>query len=223
MPPWPAEEFLRELVVFSEKHTDWAAAEVILNDRVKERLATKKTKKQAVVQGENGEGSAGHIPSLSLSSSSSVYIVAQENADLDGAVEGLPNFDAVVDEHWSISHESSPPSIEPQTESAQNSAPSSDENVKGSKSQKVASGKAKEVEVIIPRKRNRRADQRISKRKKFWVEIPIINLDEDALAVEEAVKVLFQGQWRPGKEMATRMLEKIIKMMRAKVVEIEDD
>lgn len=45
MPPWPAEEFLRELAVFSEKNVDWAAAKVSLNDRVKERLAAKKTKK----------------------------------------------------------------------------------------------------------------------------------------------------------------------------------
>ncbi|KAF8415940.1 hypothetical protein EV426DRAFT_709982 [Tirmania nivea] len=197
MPPWPAEEFLWELAVFSEN--------------------------------------------LSLSSSSSVYVITQENADLDGAVEGLPNFDAVVDEHRSISYESSPPSIEPQTESAQDSIPSSDENVKGSKSQKVASGKAKEVEVVTPRKCNKRADQRISKRKKFGVEIPIINLDmeagveelkrealgveeqEDALAVEEAMKVLFWGQGRPGKELATRMLEKMMKVMRAEVVEIEDN
>jgi len=45
MPPWPAEEFLRCLAVFSEANTNWSAAEVILQDRIRERLAAKKTKK----------------------------------------------------------------------------------------------------------------------------------------------------------------------------------
>ena len=45
MPPWPAEEFLRELAVFSENHTEWDAAECILKDRITKRLAGNKTKK----------------------------------------------------------------------------------------------------------------------------------------------------------------------------------
>jgi len=45
MPPWPAEEFLRGLAVFSEKHVDWAVAKTILQDRIKQRLAAKKTRK----------------------------------------------------------------------------------------------------------------------------------------------------------------------------------
>src|SRR5258706_8323853 len=45
MPPWPAEEFLRELAVFSENHTEWEAAKLILEDRIKERRAAPKTKK----------------------------------------------------------------------------------------------------------------------------------------------------------------------------------
>ncbi|KAF8457022.1 hypothetical protein BGX38DRAFT_1266258 [Terfezia claveryi] len=47
MPPWPAEEFLRELAMFSEKHVDWAAAKLILETSVQEQLAAKKTKKVA--------------------------------------------------------------------------------------------------------------------------------------------------------------------------------
>jgi len=45
MPPWPAEEFLRSLAVFSENHVEWAAAEELLEKRIAERLAAKKTKK----------------------------------------------------------------------------------------------------------------------------------------------------------------------------------
>jgi len=37
MPPWPAEEFLRGLAVFSEKHVDWAVAKTILQDRINVR------------------------------------------------------------------------------------------------------------------------------------------------------------------------------------------
>ena len=45
MPPWLAEEFLRTLAVFSENHTEWAAAEELLEKRIAERLAAKQTKK----------------------------------------------------------------------------------------------------------------------------------------------------------------------------------
>jgi len=45
MPPWPAEEFLRRPAVFSEKQVDWAVAKTILQDRIRQRLAAKKTKK----------------------------------------------------------------------------------------------------------------------------------------------------------------------------------
>jgi len=45
MPPWPAEEFLRSLAVFSENHAEWAGAEELLEKRIAERLAAKMTKK----------------------------------------------------------------------------------------------------------------------------------------------------------------------------------
>jgi len=45
MPPWPAEEFLRNLAVCSENHAEWAAAEELLEKRIAESLAAKKTKK----------------------------------------------------------------------------------------------------------------------------------------------------------------------------------
>ena len=45
MLPWPAEEFLRGLAVFSEKHTNWAEAKNILQARITKRLAVKKTRK----------------------------------------------------------------------------------------------------------------------------------------------------------------------------------
>jgi len=44
-PPWPAEEFLKSLAVFSKNHAEWAAAEELLEKRIAERLAAKKTKK----------------------------------------------------------------------------------------------------------------------------------------------------------------------------------
>jgi len=45
MPPWPAEEFLRSLTVFSENHAEWVVAEELLEKRIAERLAAKRTKK----------------------------------------------------------------------------------------------------------------------------------------------------------------------------------
>jgi len=45
MPPWPAEEFLRGLAVFSERYADWAVTKNILQDRIKQRLAAKKARK----------------------------------------------------------------------------------------------------------------------------------------------------------------------------------
>jgi hypothetical protein len=72
------------------------------------------------------------------------------------------------------------------------------------------------------------------------VAIPVINLDvdegveelkreaqgeeekHDALAVEGAMQVLFGGE-RPDKERARRLLEKVMRVLRAEVVEVEDE
>ena len=45
---------------------------------------------------------------------------------------------------------------------------------------------------------------------------------DNALAVEGAVQVLFGGE-RPDKETAKQLLEKMMRVLKAEVVEIEDD
>ena len=45
---------------------------------------------------------------------------------------------------------------------------------------------------------------------------------DEALAVEEAVKALF-GREQPCKEQATRLLGKMMKVLKAEVVEVEEE
>ena len=108
-------------------------------------------------------------------------------------------------------------------------------------------GDAEEGEVnaavcpITPRKRRRDAGcETEGKRRGYGVGIPVINLDvdegveelkreargeeekDDVLAVEGAMRVLFGGE-RPGKEHATRLVGKIMKVLKVKVVEVEEE
>jgi len=97
------------------------------------------------------------------------------------------------------------------------------------------------VSPTTTRKRRRGAANEVeSKKRKYRVDIPVINLDvdegveklkravrreeekDDTLAVEEAMKVLFGGE-RLGKEYATRLLGKIMKVLKAEVVEVEEE
>ena len=111
--------------------------------------------------------------------------------------------------------------------------------------ERVDDGRAKEVEARVAelsRKRRRLATDGVSdeKRRKLGVAISVVNLDleegveelkreafreeekDDALAVEGAVQVLFGGE-RPNKSTAKRLLKKMMNVLRAEVVEEEED
>jgi len=111
--------------------------------------------------------------------------------------------------------------------------------------ERVDDGRVKEVEAEVAellRKRRRLAADRVSekKRSKLGVAISVVNLDleeeveelkreahgeeekDDALAVEEAVRVLF-GRERPDKSTTKRLLKKMMKVLRAEVVEEKED
>jgi len=117
--------------------------------------------------------------------------------------------------------------------------------VEETKEKEIGDGEEGEVNAaaspITPRKcRRDAAGETKGKRRRYGVGIPVINLDvdegveelkreawveqekDDALAVEGAMRVLFGGE-RPGKEHATRLLGKIMKVLKAKVVEVEEE
>jgi len=117
--------------------------------------------------------------------------------------------------------------------------------VEETKEKEVGDGEEGEVDAavspITPRKRRRdAASETKGKRSRYGVGIPVINLDvdegveelkreareeeekDDALAVEGAMRILFGGE-RPGKENATRLLGKIMKVLKAEVVEVEEE
>ncbi|KAF8414657.1 hypothetical protein BGX38DRAFT_1281583 [Terfezia claveryi] len=114
------------------------------------------------------------------------------------------------------------------------------------KGKAVEAGEGKKAEAATKTRKCKRAANEVKKstmekRRKYELEIPIINLDveekmeelkyealdeeekDEDLAVEEAVKVLFQGKGWPDKEMMERMLMKIMKMMKVEVVEVDND
>ena len=109
----------------------------------------------------------------------------------------------------------------------------------------VGDGEESEVNAadspITPRKcRWDATSQTEGKRSRYGVGIPVINwgVDEgveelkraargeeeknNALAVEGAMRVLFGGE-RPGKKHATRLLGKIMKVLKAEVVEVKEE
>jgi len=126
-----------------------------------------------------------------------------------------------------------------------NPGDSLEESVEETKQKEVGDGGEGEVNAAVspisPRKRRRDAvSETEGKRSTYGVGIPFINLDvdegveelkreargekekDDALAVEGAMRVLFGGE-RPGKEHANRMLGKIMKVLKAEVVEVEEE
>ena len=97
------------------------------------------------------------------------------------------------------------------------------------------------VSPITPRIRRRdAASENEGKRRRYGVGIPVINLDvdegveelkrkprgeeekDDGLGVEGAMWVLFAGE-RPRKEYVNRLLGKIMKVLKAKVVEVDEE
>jgi len=146
----------------------------------------------------------------------------------------------------SISHGSSAtPSAIAEDLSEPEDASALEESVEKTKEKEVGDGEEGEVNAavspITTRKRSRdTASETEGKRRRYGVGIPVINLDvdegvedlkreargeeerHDALAVEGAMRVLLGGE-RPGKEHATRLLGKIMKVLKAELVEVEEE
>lgn len=284
MPPWPAEEFLRSLAVFSENHAEWAAAEELLEKRIAERLAAKKTKKvpwltsrdvtgkdikklksaagkqTSEEEGSGRVGPAGQVTNVETQTASQTAVETpvvpssssgETAARSDGVVEEdivrvPPGSEEATEKQGSISHGSSAtPSAIAEDLSGPEDASALEESVEETKEKEVGDGEEGEVNAavspITPRKRRRDAAKETEgKRRRYGVDIPVINLDvdegveelkreargeeekDDALAVEGAMRVLFGGE-RPGKEHATRLLGKIMKVLKAEVVEVEEE
>jgi len=113
------EEFLRRLAVFSEKQVDWVVAKTILQDRIRQWLAAKKTKKvpwlmardisprnkEKRVAGQQEEEEAEREPAGQ---------VDQPSTASESTAEGIQSSEAeAVEEQGPMSHESSavPPGI----------------------------------------------------------------------------------------------------------------
>jgi hypothetical protein len=209
MPPWPAEEFLRCLAVFSEANTNWSAAEVILQDRIRERLAAKKTKKvpwlmvrdmkrkskgKEITSGEGPAGQGSSVVEAEVAGQPSVETPAEKEPSPGNAAgqEQEDTAEGVADtreEQRSIPHESSP--VPPTVAGDQSGAEvdlDDDSAGKEGRGKEVVAGGASEVEAQEPsRKRGRKSGGELSegKRRKLGVAIPVINLD-----VEEGVEEL---------------------------------
>ncbi|KAF8451409.1 hypothetical protein BGX38DRAFT_1142119 [Terfezia claveryi] len=210
-----------------------------------------------------GENSAGRIqspagrapidtqtllsPSQLSSSSVSEAAAQDQNVDLENIDKELPGSEPVVETQRSIPYGSSAsPPKEAEAESGAEPRLSEEVRMDKGKGREVDAGEAKEAEAALKTRKCKRAANEVEKstvekRRKYGLEIPIINLDveegveelkhealdeeekDEALAVEEAVKVLFRGKGRPDKETAGRMLRKMMKVMKAEVVEVDDD
>jgi len=245
----------------------------LLEERIAERLAAKKTKKvpwltsrdvtgtkklkgaagQPSLQEEEtgGDSPAGQVanaveapvvPSLSSEENAAVHSDAVVEEDIVRA----PSSEEATEEQGSISHGSSAtPLAMVEDLSGAEDASVHDKPVDEAREKEVDDGKESKVSAEVPsiasRKRRRNAASGTEKkRRKLEVEIPLINLDvdegvdelkraargeeekDDALAVEGAMRVLFGGE-RPMKEQATRLLGKIMKVLRAEVVEVEEE
>ncbi|KAF8442577.1 hypothetical protein BGX38DRAFT_1272269 [Terfezia claveryi] len=194
----PAEEFLRELAMFSEKHVDWAAAKLILETSVQEQLAAKKTKKVAWLTSHDIVNKA-ISDRCKVRRKKALAAAAQPpNVDLKNIDKELPGSEAVV---------------EPQ-------GLSKEVRIDKGKGREVDAGEAKDTEAASNPRKHKRATNEIEKRRKYQVDISVINLDieegveelkrealgeeekDEALVVEQAVRVLFQGMAWPDKETA---------------------
>ena len=279
--PWPLEKFLRSLTVFSEDHPEWAAAEELLEKRIAERLAAKKTKKVPLLisrdvtgkdirklksaasmqtseeEGSGRVGPAGQVTNMETQTASQTAVetpvvpswssrdgeTAARSGDVveENIVRVTPGSEEATEKQGSISHGSSATPLAIGDDlSGPEDASALEESVEETKEKEVGDGEEGEVNAavypITPRKRRREAaSETKGKRRRYWVDIPVINLDidegveelkreargeeenDDALAVEGVVRVLFRGE-RPGKEHATTLLGKIIKVLKAEVV-----
>jgi len=164
----------------------------------------------------------------------------------ENIVRVTPGSEELTEKQGSISHQSSAtPSAIAEDLSGPEDASALEESVEETKEKEVGDGEEGEVKAVVspitPRKRRRdAASETEGKRRRSEVGIPVVNLDvdegveefkreargdkekDDALVVEGAMRVLFGGE-RLGKEHATRLLGKIMKVLKAEVVEVEEE
>jgi len=196
MPIWPAEEFLRGLAVFSEKHVDWAVAKTILQDRIKQQLAAKKTRKVTWLmardisamykekpvagqqEGEEAERGPAGVEEGEPSS------IAAESTASESTAEGTQSLEAeAVERHGSIPHESSAvPARIAEDGSGAGADLASGAVMEDAGVERVDDGRAKEVEAGVAElspKRRRLAADGVSeeKRRKLGVAISVVNLN----------------------------------------------
>ncbi|KAF8434402.1 hypothetical protein BGX38DRAFT_1275541 [Terfezia claveryi] len=164
--------------------------------------------------------------------------------DLENIDKELPGSEAVMELQGSIPYESSvSPPKEAEAESGAEPRLSEEVRMDKGKGREVDVGEVKDAEAAPNSCKRKRATNEIEKRRKYQVDISIINLymeegveelkcaskvlgeeeKDEALVVEQAVRVLFQGMAWPDKETAWRMLRKMMKVMKAEVVEVVDD
>ena len=197
MPPWPAEEFLRRLVVFSEKQVDWAVAKTILQDRIRQRLVTKKTKKVPWLIARNISSKNKEKPVAGQQQEEEVENepagqVAQPSTASESTAEGIQSSETeAVQEQGPIPHESSavPPGIAEDGSGAGANLDSS-AVMEDAGGERVDDGRAKEAEAGVAelsRKYRRLAVDGVSeeKRRRLRVTISVVNLD-----LEEGVEEL---------------------------------
>jgi len=182
----------------------------------------------------------------SLSSGDRETAARSDDMVEENIVRVTPGSEEATEKQGSISHGSSAtPSAIAENLSGPEDASALEESVEETKEKEVGAGEEGEVNAavspITPRKRRRDATSETEgKRRRYGVGIPIINLEvdegveeikreargeeekDDALVVEGAMRVLFGGE-RPGKEHATRLLGKIMKVLQAEVVEVEEE
>jgi len=196
MPPWPAEEFLRRLAVFSEKQVDWAVAKTILQDRIRQRLAAKKTQKvpwlmardilprnkEKPVAGQQEEEEAENEPAGQ---------VDQASTASESTAERIQSSEAeAVEEQGPIPHEfSAVPTGIAEDRSGVGANLESGAVMEDAGGERVDDGRAKKAEggvAKLSRKRRRLAADGISKekRRKLGVAISVVNLDLEEGVVE---------------------------------------
>ena len=232
LPPWLAEEFLRELARFAERNKTWVEAKVLMESNIAQRLAAKSTKKykwltardiaeKATVEKTrlrgkkvtNKQSPAGQEASKTPSPQPEQSDLAEipEESEAGQGTESSPS-----------SNFSDPQPLQNRLAEAEPSTP------KG----------AREVETS-GRKRRRQSEG--GKRKRYRIDIPVIDLDveegvdelkreaegeeekDDALAVEGALRILTAGDGKQDAGILKRRLEKLLKASKAEIEEELDN
>jgi len=179
----------------------------------------------------------------SLSSGDGETAACSDDMVEEDIVRVTPGSEEATEKEGSISHGSSAtPSAIAEDLSGPKDASALEESVEETKEKEVGDGEECEVNAavspITPRKRRRdAASETEDNRRRHGVGIPVINLyvdegveelkrevrgeeeKDDVLEVEGAMRILFGGE-RLGKEHATRLLGKIMKVLKAEVVEV---